>query len=141
MSTFRKLIPYWYIAFPTVGGSLYMSTLYFKNRQRVENSLTNSVMMTIKNDTEMGNVLGNDIKIAGLVVPWVDGVVNPVKGIYDVEFKAQGDKGKLSMKIVMTRVPNSDIWRLRYWTCTNDEVKYKGTVVDEMTGKVEFSTV
>ena len=138
MSAIRRLFPYWYIAFPTMTGSLYFGTLYFKNRQRVDSSLTNSVMLTIKNNEDLRNVLGNDIKISGLLFPWVDGVVSPVKGIYDVVFKVKGDKDELSMKVVMTRVPNSTLWKFRYWTCSNDQNMLKGHVVNDETGEIGF---
>ena len=98
-------------------------------------------MLTIKNNDEIRNVLGDNIKISGLFFPWVDGVVSPVKGIYDVEFKVHGDKDELSMKVVMTRVPNSGLWRFRYWTCTNNENKLKGRVVNDETGEIEFQRV
>eukprot|EP00834_Sanchytrium_tribonematis_P006527 NODE_489_length_6860_cov_1.209289.p6 type:complete len:142 gc:universal NODE_489_length_6860_cov_1.209289:5882-5457(-) len=138
MSFASRLFPYWYIVFPTATGTLYFSTLYFRNQQRAESSLTNSVMLAIKNDEELKNVLGKNIRIGGWLFPWVDGVVNSVKGIYDVDFKVKGDDDELSMKVVMTRVPNSSLWRLRYWTASNPDVRFKGELEDEETGRIKF---
>ena len=64
------------------------------NNERSDNASVNNTLLDLRRNKEFRDILGNNIRLNGFVVPWIYGTMNQVEGNVDIHFDVIGTKNK-----------------------------------------------
>ncbi|KAL6936650.1 hypothetical protein ACO0R3_000249 [Hanseniaspora guilliermondii] len=80
-------------------GLLYIAGMYagaelIFNNERSDNASVNNTLLELRRNKKFRDLLGNNIRLDGFIVPWIYGTLNQVKGNVDIYFYVIGTKNK-----------------------------------------------
>lgn len=68
---------------------------YFNNKERVGTSVLRMVSHRVRTDPDVGNLLGTPVRLKRSMIgdPWINGMINPLRGKVDMSFDVEGPLG------------------------------------------------
>ena len=73
----------------------YIFSSYLNNKERVSSSVLRMVSHRVRSSPEVHALIGEPVflKRSAFGDPWIDGIVNPLKGKVDMSFQVEGPEG------------------------------------------------
>ena len=92
----------------------YVLSGYFNNKERLGSSVLRMVSQRVRTAPEVIEMLGDPVKIKRSMFgdPWIDGIVNPLKGKVDMSFEVQGPLGVGKVYFTSVRKHKADPFEL-----------------------------
>lgn len=98
------------------------------NNERSDNASVNNTLLELRRNKEFRDILGNNIRLDGLIIPWIYGTMNQVEGNVDIHFDVVGTKNKKATVFFKAeREANEMNFNIVHWYFTlvdQPDVKY-----------------
>ena len=95
---------------------MYVGAELIFNNERSDNPSVNNTLLELRRNKKFRDLLGNNIRLDGTIVPWISGTLNQVKGDVDISFYVIGNKNKRA-KVFFKAEKNADEmnFRIVHW--------------------------
>lgn len=92
----------------------YVFSSYLNNKERVGSSVLRMVTQTIKESQDVHALLGEPVHLKRSYVgdPWIEGIVNPLKGKVDMSFPIEGPRGTATVYFTSVRKHKTDAFEV-----------------------------
>lgn len=106
--------PYYILGGASLIVMWYILSSYFNNKERVGSSVLRMVSHRVCSSPEVHNLIGEPVflKRSAFGDPWIEGVVNPLKGKVDMSFQIQGPSGIATVYFTSVRKHKADPFEL-----------------------------
>lgn len=88
----------------------YVLSSYLNNKERLGSSVLRTVVHRVKDSPEVHALLGDSVQLkrSAFGDPWIDGIINPLKGKVDMSFPIQGPQGTATVYFTSVRKNKGD---------------------------------
>jgi len=92
----------------------YIFSSYLNNKERVSSSVLRMVSHRVRSSPEVHALIGEPVflKRSAFGDPWIDGIVNPLKGKVDMSFQVEGPEGVANVYFTSVRKHKTDPFEL-----------------------------
>ncbi|KAI3628142.1 COA1 [Malassezia furfur] len=104
-SPIPKLPPYYIAGGATIVVMWYVLSSYLNNKERLGSSVLRTVSHRVKDAPEVHALVGQPVQLkrSAFGDPWIEGIINPVKGKVDMSFQVQGPQGAATVYFTSVR--------------------------------------
>ena len=97
--------PYYIAGGTTIVVMWYVLSSYLNNKERLGSSVLRTVSHRVKDAPEVHALLGQPVQLkrSAFGDPWIEGIINPVKGKVDMSFQVQGPQGAATVYFTSVR--------------------------------------
>lgn len=97
-------------------GGMYVGAELIFNNERSDNPSVNNTLLELRRNKKFRDLLGNNIRLDGTIIPWISGTLNQVKGDVDISFYVIGNKNRRA-KVFFKAEKNADElnFRIVHW--------------------------
>lgn len=102
----------------------YVLSAYFNNKERVGSSVLRMVSQRVRSAPEVYELLGEPVRIKRSMFgdPWIEGIINPLKGKVDMSFEVVGPRGVGKVYFTSVRKHKTDPFELlRFLVVPHDD--------------------
>lgn len=97
--------PYYIAGGATIVVMWYVLSSYLNNKERLGSSVLRTVSHRVKDAPEVHALVGQPVQLkrSAFGDPWIEGIINPVKGKVDMSFQVQGPQGAATVYFTSVR--------------------------------------
>ena len=94
--------------------SWYAFSMFLNNKERLSSSVLRMVMNRIKDSPAGVEQLGRPVSLKGSILgdPWIEGMVNPVRGKVDLSFEIEGPRGRATVYFTSVRQQHGQMFEV-----------------------------
>ncbi|WFC98672.1 cytochrome oxidase assembly protein 1 [Malassezia yamatoensis] len=106
--------PYYIAAGASLIALWYVLTTYLNNKERLGSSVLRTVSQRVKEASEVHSLLGEPVQLkrSSFGDPWIEGIINPLKGKVDMSFQVYGPRGTATVYFTSIRKAKGDAFEV-----------------------------
>lgn len=106
--------PYYIIGGASLVVFWYLFSSYLTNKERLGSSVLRMVSQRVRSEPDVHDLLGEPVFLKRNVFgdPWIEGIINPLKGKVDMSFEIEGPRGVATVYFTSVRKQKTEPFEL-----------------------------